>query len=306
MLILNNEQALEYHPIIKYIPRRLRKYLSMIRLNEAEEVRLRMGRPLMVYFNDGGYFIDEHARLSKNKDNGVIVENTDIEEAIELISESSLYAFEDCLKQGYITICGGHRVGLCGSAVLEKGVIASQKNISSINYRLSREIMGAAEKLIPYCIKEGRVLNTLIISPPGCGKTTMLRDLIRIISQKGYRVSAADERNEISAVHNGYVGYNLGYSCDVLEGASKSEAMLILLRTMSPQVIATDEIGLKEDIYAVERAIFSGVSVIATVHSQNLEALKKANISWIDKFECFVTLSHREGPGTVEEVFCDI
>ncbi|MDY3928778.1 MAG: stage III sporulation protein AA [Clostridia bacterium] len=306
MLILNNEQALEYHPIIKYIPRRLRKYLSMICLNETEEVRLRKGRPLMVYFNDGGYFIDEHARLSKNEDNGVIVENTDIEEAIELISGSSLYAFEDCLKQGYITICGGHRVGLCGSAVLEKGVIASQKNISSINYRLSREIMGAAEKLIPYCIKEGRVLNTLIISPPGCGKTTMLRDLIRIISQKGYRVSAADERNEISAVHNGYVGYNLGYSCDVLEGASKSEAMLILLRTMSPQVIATDEIGLKEDIYAVERAIFSGVSVIATVHSQNLEALKKANISLIDKFECFVTLSHRKGPGTVEEVFCDI
>ncbi len=306
MLILNNEQAFEYHPIIKYIPKRLRKYLSLVKLNQAEEIRLRRGRPLMIYFNDGGYFIDEHARLSKNETNAVIVEGTDINEAIELISESSLYAFEDCLRQGYITVCGGHRVGICGSAVLENGSISSQKNISSLNFRLSHEVTGVAEALIPHCIKDGHILNTLIISPPGCGKTTMLRDLIRLISQKGYRVSIADERNEISAVYNGYTGYDLGYSSDVLEGASKSEAMLILLRTMSPQVIATDEIGLEEDINAVTKAISSGVAVIATVHSKSFLTLKQAGISWINKFNCFVTLSHRNGPGTIEEVYCDL
>lgn len=306
MLILNNEQALEYHPIIKYIPKRLRKYLSLIKLNEAEEIRLRKGRPLMVYFNDGGYFINDHARLSKNPSNAVIADDSDIKEAIELISESSLYAFEDCLRQGYITVGGGHRVGICGSAVLEKGIIASQKNISSLNYRLSREVSGIAESLIPYCIKNNRILNTLIVSPPGCGKTTLLRDLIRLISQKGYRVSVADERNEISAVHNGYTGYDLGYSCDILEGASRSEAMLILLRTMSPQVIATDEIGLKDDINAVTKAVSSGVSVIATVHSENPETLRKSGADWINMFDCFVTLSHRNGPGTIEEVYCDL
>ena len=306
MLILNNEQALEYHPVIKYIPKRLRKYLSLIQLNQAEEIRLKKGRPVMVYFNDGGYFIDEHARLCNNDNNAVIVDSHDMNEAIELMCESSLYAFEDCLKQGYITVSGGHRVGICGSAVLENGIISSQKNISSLNYRLAREVLGIARPLIPHCIKNGQILNTLIISPPGCGKTTLLRDLIRLISQQGYRVSVADERNEISAVYNGYIGYDLGNSTDVLEGASKSEAMLILLRTMSPQVIATDEIGQKEDINAITKAISSGVGVIATVHSKDLNTLKEAGISWIDKFNCFITLSHRNGPGTIEEVYCDI
>lgn len=304
MLILNNEQVYTYHPIIRYIPKRLRKYLISVRLDEVEEIRLRKGQPMMLYGSFAPKYISEKGITGRISDSMLTVKEEDISEALELISESSLYAVEDSIKNGYITVNGGHRVGLCGSAVLKNGKIYTIKNISGLNYRISREVCGAGDLVINSIIREGKILNTLIISPPGCGKTTLLRDIIRQISSRGIKVSVADERNEISALHNGICGFDLGASCDILEGAPKEDAMTILIRSMGPEVIATDEIGTAADMSVIKKAIRSGVSVISTIHSDNREALMKKHKDILDCFECIITLSHRSGPGTIEEIYC--
>lgn len=306
MLILNNEQAYSYHPVIRFIPYRLRKYLTLVHIEDAEEIRLRKGQPMMLYKGAVGWFINGKGLLCDTADEAVVVGEDDIKEALELVSESSLYAVEDSVKNGYITVNGGHRVGICGSAVLKNGKVYTIKNISGLNYRLSREIYGAADLLMNSVLRDNKILNTLIISPPGCGKTTLLRDLIRQISLKGFKVSVADERNEISAIYNGYKGYDLGFSCDVLEGAPKGEAMTILIRSMGPQVVATDEIGTAEDIEVIKRAARSGVAVLSSIHCKNRKKLVEKYTEIAQLFECFVTLSDRNGPGTIEEIYCGI
>lgn len=304
MVILNNEQVYEYHQIISFLPKRIRKYVANVRLDEVEEIRLRKAKPVMLYIKGEGYYLSEKGSISKTAKNNIQVNEEDINQAVELISKNSLFAVEDSLKNGYITIPPGHRIGVCGSAVLRGGSIYTIKNISGLNYRLSREIFGAADGIIDSVVKNKEVLNTLIISPPGCGKTTLLRDLIRQISNMGFKVSVADERNEISGMYNGFFGFDLGESSDVLEGAKKSEAMKILLRSMGPQVIATDEIGTQEDLAVIKEAICSGVSVITTIHSKDRSQLMKKHEELAKLFDCFITLSHNNGPGTVEEIYC--
>lgn len=304
MLILNNELAYIYHPIIRYIPKRLRKHLICARLDNVEEIRLRKGRPIMLYGGFSPKYITEKGISEKSSYGMIAVNDEDINEALELICESSLYAVEDRIKNGYVTVDGGHRIGLCGSAVLKDGKIFTIKDISGLNYRISREIYGAGDPVINSIMRDDKVCNTLILSPPGCGKTTLLRDIIRQISYRGIRVSVADERNEISALHKGICGFDLGNSCDVLEGASKEEAMTILLRSMGPEVIATDEIGTAADVAVIKKAMLSGVSVISTIHSDNRQELMKKNKELLNCFECFITLSRKNGAGTIEEVYC--
>lgn len=306
MLILNNEQVklLKYSEILEFLPKRLRKYLAFVSLENVEEIRLRRGQPLMIYTNNDVWFVNREGIVNKTLKENVTVNEDDINSALELISGHSLYAVEQSLKRGYITVSGGHRIGICGSVVLKNGRIHTINHINALNYRLSREITGAGDVLINTIVRDNRVLNTLIVSPPGCGKTTLLRDLIRQISQKGFKVSVADERNEISAVHNGDFGYNLGFSCDVLEGASKSDAMSILIRSMSPQVIATDEIGTQKDFEIINKAMHSGVAVISTIHSDSRKTLIKRDPKLCKCFDCIVTLSHKNGPGTIEEIYC--
>lgn len=306
MLIVNNEPILEYHSIIKYIPERLRKYTTGINQYKIEEIRLRKGAGLMVTSKNSGFFIDKKGLLTKNSEKALRVTDEDIKQALNLICNSSLYTIEDSLKDGYITLSGGHRVGICGSVVVKDEHISSIKNISSLNYRIARQVIGVSQNVIERIIYNNKVLNTLIISPPGCGKTTMLRDIIRNLSYLGYRVCVADERNEITALDNGYLGYDLGNSCDVLEGGTKSETIFMLLRTMSPQVLATDEVGGDKDILAIKKAMYCGVSVIATIHADDRESLKYYNSDLLEKFDCFITLSHRNGVGTIEEIYCDI
>lgn len=304
MLILNNELAYIYHPIIRYIPKRLRKHLICARLDNVEEIRLRKGRPIMLYGGFSPKYITEKGISEKSSYGMIAVNDEDINEALELICESSLYAVEDRIKNGYVTVDGGHRIGLCGSAVLKDGKIFTIKDISGLNYRISREIYGAGDPVINSIMRDDKVCNTLILSPPGCGKTTLLRDIIRQISYRGIRVSVADERNEISALHKGICGFDLGNSCDVLEGASKEEAMTILLRSMGPEVIATDEIGTAADVAVIKKAMLSGVSVISTIHSDNRQELMKKNKELLNCFECVITLSRKNGAGTIEEVYC--
>ena len=305
MLIVNNEQAYQNHPILQYIPRKIRRCLYSIDFDGLEEIRLRQGRPVMLYYCDAAYFITSKGMLAKSPEQVVCITKQDILEGMELICEASVYAVENEIRNGFITIGGGSRVGITGTAVVDHGMISNIKNISGLNYRVAREMIGISDKLMDAVMPGGKIQNTLLISPPQCGKTTLLRDIIRNISQRGHKIGVADERSELAAMTNGYPGYDLGYACDVLEGAPKSQAMLMLLRSMSPEVIATDELGGKADIAAITKIMHAGVKIIATIHSENrMELARRPDAkALLEHFDCLITLSRKNGVGTVEEIY---
>ena len=305
MLIVNYEQAVKTSSILKFLPGRIKKTLSFIDFDNIEEIRLRKGLPLVIYKGSSNFFITERATVTKNRQKALLVYDDDINEALSLICKNSLYTVEDSLKKGFITVDGGHRIGICGNSVTVDDKISTIKNISGLNYRIARELKGVSDKIFSNILRDKQIKNTLIISPPGCGKTTLLRDIVRKLSNSGIKVCVADERNEISALSNGTYGYDLGYSCDVLEGANKAEAMELLLRSMSPQVIATDELGCENDLKAVKKAVVSGINIIATIHSDSKESVKSTNPELMGHFKCIITLSRKNGPGTIEEIYCD-
>ena len=184
----------------------------------------------------------------------------EIEETMEYVANYSMYAYEEELRQGFLTIGGGHRVGVVGKAVSEDGHIRSMKYISCINVRIAHEVRGCADAVMPYVAGRGDVRHTLIISPPGCGKTTLLRDMIRQISNggkhcRGRTVGVVDERSELGGAYRGIPQNDLGMRTDLLDCCPKAEGMMLLIRSMTPQVIAVDEIGGEEDIRAVETAV---------------------------------------------------
>ena len=290
--------------ILNYMPSGLRKYMYKINFDEAYEIHMGLGKPLYFCYSDGKYFLNPAGVLTRVPKGAVKVTKNHIEEAMELASKSSVYARKHTIAEGFITIDGGHRIGICGTGVIKNGQVDFIKDISALNYRLSCECIGAAEELSKSVIQNDDVKNTLIISPPGAGKTTMLRDISRIISQNGRRVCIVDERSELAAVSGGASQFNLGIFTDVMDGVKKSDGMLMVLRSMSPEVIITDEIGKYEDIAAIESIINSGVKIITSIHGLNLEQVqKRKNFSECLKFfELICTLSKRNGVGTIEKI----
>ncbi len=307
--------------ILPFLSPNIRDVLKSIKsdvLQSLEEIRLRVNRPLMIAGfeeNQFDYFVEPDGNLTSIPDRGYILTREDIQKTLTLLSASSLYALEEEMRNGYITIKGGHRVGFTGKAVLEKGSIKTFKNMTSLNIRISREIIGAADKVIKHIINPitGRVFNTLIVSPPNCGKTTILRDIIRQLSNgipsrgfKGVNIGVVDERSELAGTYNGTCKNNLGIRTDILDSCPKGEGIIILLRSMAPSVIATDEIGKKDDALAIEEAINAGVSIITTVHGSNLKDIQERpvikNILSKKFFDVIIFLSHRNGPGTIEQI----
>ncbi len=307
MLVVNSEETYKGNEVLAYLPKRIRKYFYFIEWDELEEIRLRQGMPVVLEYRDGTFFIDDKGKPTLIDDGNLLVSaKQDIIEALELISHSSLYAHNNDIKNGYITISGGNRVGITGYGVLDNGELKSLKEISGLNYRIAREVISCGDRLMDIIMDTNRVKNTLIISPPGCGKTTLLRDIARNISLLKKRVSIVDERGEITAVFNGFSGYSLGNCTDIMAGVPKDKGMLMMLRSMSPEVIVTDELGTEEEIRAVENIINSGVSIIATMHGKDEKQLRKRKeiLRLLDFFECFIVLSKRFGAGTIEEVYC--
>ena len=304
MYIANNETVSALRGILNYMPQGIRRYMFNINLTEAYEIRMRLGKPLTIYFTDGCYYLSRHGILTQDESSAVKVTRANIEEALEIASKSSVYSIEDEICQGYITINGGNRIGICGNVVIKDGRITFLKDVSALNYRLTSEVTGASDKIADKVIKNGVVRNTLIISPPGAGKTTMLRDIARRISYAGFNVSIVDERREIAAVNEGKTPFDLGPFTDVLSGAPKAEGMLMVLRAMAPDVIVTDEIGKLCDAEAIEKIINSGVKIITTVHGRNLFQIKRRQelAGAMRFFETVITLSKRNGAGTVEDV----
>ena len=304
------------HEVLKYMPKEIKSMIEAMQpllLESMEEVRLRQNKPIILYGGGREYIINSKGQLVFDLQNAYICTLEDIKNAVSLITNFSLYSFEDDIRNGFVTIDGGHRVGICGKAVLESGKIRTFRDISFINYRVARQVLGAADKVLNYILKEDNgIHNTLIISPPQCGKTTILRDIVRQISGgipsmgfKGKKVGLIDERNEIAACSMGLPKNDIGIRTDVLDGCPKAEGIQIMIRSMSPEIIATDEIGRAEDAGAVLDAINAGVNIITTIHGSNIEDfLRKPDLEKLHKnqFERYIIMSRRQGVGTIEAV----
>lgn len=247
--------------IINVLPTGFRKYLDIINIDGVEEIRLRAERNAILYFGTKkGELVTDY-----------VVSSDDIRETLEYISTFSLYAYEEDIREGFITIKGGHRVGLAGKVVRENGRIKTISNISSINIRVSHQVYGCSEQVMPHIIDEDTVLNTLIVSPPGAGKTTLLRDMLRQLSDV-YRkkVSLVDERSEIASCYKGVPQNDIGMRTDVYDCCPKAEGLMLMIRAMSPQIVAVDEIGGIGDMRAITEALSCGCKVIATVHGESI------------------------------------
>ena len=273
---------------------------SILNFDELQEIRMREENPLMIRVN-GREQIFSH-----------VVTKEELRETMEYISNYSLYAYENELRQGFLTIEGGHRVGVSGKIVCEKGKVKNFQYISSINIRVCHEIKGCADLLFPAILEENQVVHTMIISPPGRGKTTLLRDIIRQVSDgnkyvKGTNVGVVDERSEIGGCYLGVPQNHIGKRTDILDNCPKAEGMMMLIRSMNPQILAVDEIGSSQDVEAVSYAMHSGVTMLATVHGHSLDEIRqKPGIKRLleaHTFKRFIVISKEGKAGGVSGIF---
>ncbi len=235
------------------------------------EIRVRCGKPLIAETSNGSFAITPEGSPSPATGGAYIVSERDLKLIFQAVCENSVYAFMDEIKQGFITIKGGHRIGFSGRAVLKGEKIENFREISSLNIRIAREVIGAANYIIEDVLKPSGVVSTLVVSPPMGGKTTVLRDLTRQISDKGIKTALIDERGEMASLSRGVPQCDVGVQTDVIENAPKADAVVMMLRTMSPLLIVTDEIATVKDTEALMQAFGTGVSVIASTHGASFE-----------------------------------
>ncbi len=269
MLTLAKEERMERAELISAIPERIRTLLANVPMDKLMEIRIRCGTAVSLVCTDGIYYVTQKGHITENYEEAVIATSGDIRRGMELVTRSSVYAFENEIKNGYITLAGGHRVGIVGDAAVIGGKLSHIRTVQSLNYRLAREVIGAANIVMDRIFDGKSIKNTLIVSPPMCGKTTMLRDIARRLSFAGKKVSIVDERGEIAALSMGVPSFSLGANCDVLSGVNKAEGMLLMLRAMSPDVIITDEIGDSRDFDAICEIKKRGVSIITSLHGKD-------------------------------------
>lgn len=300
--------------IIKLFPAHIRKALgqALFDMNKLYEIRLRVNAPLIVIYQGKEYFLTSEGAMTREEAKAYYVRAEDLKEMLEYISGYSLYAFEEEIRQGFLTIVGGHRVGIAGKTILDGNKIKSLKYISYINLRLSHQIKGCAAPILPYIIKNKKICHTLIISPPRCGKTTLLRDLIRQVSNgnrymQGVSVGVVDERSEIGGSYQGIPQNDLGIRTDVLDCCPKAEGMMMLIRSMSPEVVAVDELGDYEDIHAIESVIHCGCKLFATVHGSSIDDIKRKpllqRLMQEKVFERYIVLQNKDCAGQIKAIY---
>jgi len=269
--------------IQELFPGRLQKTFMCLEsyLHQIQEIRVRVNTPVIIRMQGKEYAVSCDGQLTSALSKGFVISSKDMEESILHICHSSIYAYEEEIRRGYITITGGHRVGITGQVVLnDNGQVKTIKNISFINIRIAHEVIGAATNVLPYIYQGNRVNNTLIVSPPGFGKTTLLRDMVRQVSNgngygKGRNCCIIDERSELAGSYKGMPQLDVGMRTDVLDGCPKSIGMMMVIRSMCPQVVAVDELGSREDMDAVFAVMHSGSSIFATIHGDSTESLKE-------------------------------
>ncbi|NEZ46313.1 stage III sporulation protein AA [Clostridium niameyense] len=289
--------------IFKVLPENLNNQLSNINnLDKLQEIRIKIGKPLLFQVDN------------KEVSSSYIVNIKDMTSIMQRMSNYSMYTFEEEIKQGYITINGGHRVGICGRCIIDGGKVKTIKNIGSLNIRICRQVLGCSKDIMNFIVKNQEVINTIIISPPKCGKTTILRDIVKNLSTgvknsnfKGKKVCVIDERSEIAASFNGVPQLDIGYRTDVMDNCPKSEGIIMAIRSMAPDVIVCDEIGTYKDMESILCALNSGVNLITTIHGFGIEDLYKRpvfkDIVENNVFKRAVVLSSRKGVGTLEYIY---
>lgn len=272
-------------------------------IDEITEIHIRKNKPICVVCNTKTYFLSS-AGICSNLSLAIFASEQMIEQIVFKASNYSLYAKNEQLKKGYIMVDGGIRIGVCGEVVFD-GEVKTIKNITSLCIRIPHFIKNVSLKIFKHVLNNETINNTLIISPPGAGKTTMLRDLIYQFSAHNYpfNVFVADERGEIT----GGETINLGNFCDSVCFLNKKDAFMLGIRSMSPNIIATDELGDQNDLFAAEYAINSGIALLATIHAAGVEDLKnkEAFLPFIVNkyFKRYIVLSKSAGVGTIEGVY---
>ena len=291
----------------KILPEKIKSVIALrLDANRVYELRLRANMPTVINYN-GKYYYLSTVGLCEEASYAIVVDETEVNEIIVRACECSLYSVNNQLVSGYITVTGGIRVGVCGEIVKNGNEIKTIKNFTSVNIRIPHEVKGSALTAYSY-ISDTKLRSSLIVSPPGAGKTTILRDLCRCISRDGIKnILLVDERNEISAVSNGRNQLDVGVGVDIISGCSKDYAFSYGIRSMRPDVIITDELTCERDYLAVEESVAGGVIVIASAHaSKPEELLLREGFSKAFKmriFDRFVFLSSRNGPGTYENIY---
>ncbi|MEW6523114.1 MAG: stage III sporulation protein AA [Bacillota bacterium] len=277
-----------------------------------EELRLRQERPLVAVTCVGDIMLDASGRRVGDPGDAFCPSATDVQVTLQLMTGYSLYTREEELRSLFLTLSGGHRVGLAGRTLVEGDRIRALQHVAALSIRLARAVTGCATGLISSLVVDHILGSTLVLSPPGAGKTTLLRDLARLASNglppilRSSRVGIVDERSELAACLNGVPQLDVGFNTDVLDGCPKAQGIALMLRCLNPQLIVTDEVGRPEDGRAILDAINAGVRVLVSAHGRDLEdiARRPAFKELLEHvpFDRFVVMSRRRGPGTVERV----
>ncbi len=278
--------------IISKLPKEIGEKLTQIPYENLQEIRMRVNRPVMLYYSDRKSYLGNSGECGL--DRAIISKYADIENIVTCFCESSVYAYTENIKEGFITLQGGHRVGIAGRAVGKKAHISNLCDFSSVNIRIAREYKGCADVCINKLEENQKVLNTIIIAPPNAGKTTLLRDISRQLSKK-YKVSIIDERQEIAAVKNGEPQFDIGIESDVLSGFSKADGITHALRSLSPDVIVCDEIGTNEDVLSVKTILKGGCKIITSMHGESIEEMLTKQKELLSLFDVIILINKKEG-----------
>lgn len=273
---------MEAFELVQLFPDYLRdlwKYVAK-EADGLQEIRLRIQKPIIILLKKKEFFLQEDGRFQSGEGKAYKITQEDLRAILNHLCQHSLYAYEDEMKQGFFTIKGGHRIGIAGQVIIENGLVKNIKYISCMNIRIAHEVRGAADKVLPYIYEKGQLLNCVIISNPGCGKTTLLRDIVRQVSNgnqygEGINVGVVDERSEIGGSFLGIPQNDIGVRTDVLDTCPKVQGMMMLIRSMAPGVVAVDEIGGEDDIHALHQVLQCGCRVLVTVHGESLEEVRQ-------------------------------
>lgn len=267
-------QTSSFSRAVPYFPEVLQEPLRRMSAAEQErvqEIRLRVNRPMQVVCGGQAYPLCRDGSIGFRDTDGILISRLVLDTIFQSICEHSVHSYQQDIRQGFVTIAGGSRVGLCGSAVMQDGTVEMLRYISGMNFRIAKELRGCAEQLAAQVFQDG-VCGVLLAGPPASGKTTILRDLGRILGEK-YRVSLIDERGELAAVQHGEPSFDLGHQTDVFDGYPKAAGIAAAVRVMSPEVLLCDEIGGADETDALLPTLHTGVQLVASVHAGSIAEL---------------------------------